>query len=281
VNRGMVGLVLVLAGATAACGSDAPSEPTTPEPLVYDVGGFRIEDATRQASTGLVDSIAAALGAAVTAVTGFLPEFTLPDDTITFRLLEGGGIPYVTTDQLLIVQWNQDLALEYLPHQVTHLLTGYQRRVFLEEGIAVYATEVLDPTSTITNPYRGQSSHAWVSLFEQSGSTIPLASAFAAGNLVFSYTGSSSDASAWQLFIEAASFTRWVFAVFGRDAWLQLYESNDLATGLGSNTLDLERAWLTAVRDSYPNPLSCEEALGTRGPLTTREQFWCARARGE
>jgi len=281
VNRGIVwGGVLALVGAVGACSADAPVDPT-PEPLVYDVGGFRIEDATRQASAGLIDSIAVALGAAVTSVTGFLPEFTLPDDTITFRLLEGGGIPYVTTDALLIVQWNQDLALEYLPHQVTHLLTGYLRRPFLEEGIAVYATEVLDSTSMIMNPYRGQPPHAWVSLFEQSGSTIPLATVFAAGGLAYSYTGSSSDASAWQLFIEAGSFTRWVFAVFGRDAWLQLYESDDLATGLNGNPIDLERAWLTAARDSYPNPLTCEDALGTRGPLTTRDQFWCARARGQ
>lgn len=275
-TRGLVGLVVAL----GACGSDTPVNPE-PEPLVYEVNGFRIEDATRQAPEALVDSIGAALQASVANVTAFLPEFRPLQDTVTFRLLAGGGIPYVTPDALLIVQWNDDLALEYLPHQVTHLLTGYLRRAFLEEGLAVYVTRALDSTSTITNPYRGQSPDAWVSLFEQYGSTIPLTVAFDAVNLGFSYTGSSVDASAWQVFVEAGSFTHWVMRVYGRDAWFRAYDLDDLRTGLNAELADLERAWLTAVTTAFPSPLDCEEALETRGPLTTRETFWCARARGE
>jgi hypothetical protein len=270
----------MLVGIAGACGLESPPEPE-PEPLVYEVGGFRIEDATREASRGLIDSIAAALGAAVTSVTGFLPEFTPPADTITFRLLDGGGIPFVTATELLIAQWEHDLAFEYLPHQVTHLLTGYLRRPFLEEGIAVYVTEVLDPADTTTNPYRGQPPDAWVSLFEENASTIPLVTALGVDNLGYAYSGSTADASAWQVFIEAASFTRWVFAIYGRDAWLQWYDSDNLTGALNAEMADLELAWLTAVRTAHPTPRPCEEALGTRGPLTTREEFWCARARGE
>ena len=271
--------VTVLAGTAGACGSEVAAEPEL-EPLVYEVGGFRIEDATREAPRALIDSIAAALGAAVASVTGFLPEFTPPTDTITFRLLDGSGIPFVTAGELRISQWEHDLALDYLPHQVTHLFTGYVGRPFLEEGIAVYVTEVLDPASTVTNPYRGQPPHAWVSLFEGYASTIPLAAALAANNLGYAYSGSTADASAWQVFIEAGSFTRWVFATYGRDAWLEWYDSDDLAGALSAELVDLERAWLAAARNSYPDPLPCEEALSTRGPLTTREEFWCARARG-
>jgi hypothetical protein len=270
----------ILVGMAGACGSESPPEPE-PEPLVYEVAGFRIEDATREASRGLIDSIAAALGAAVTSVTGFLPEFTPPADTITFRLLDGGGIPFVTATELLIAQWEHDLALEYLPHQVTHLLTGYVRRPFLEEGIAVYVTEALDPADTTTNPYRGQPPDAWVSLFEENAATIPLVTALGADNLGYAYSGSTADASAWQVFIEGGSFTRWVFATYGRDAWLQWYDSDDLTGALNAQVADLELAWLTAVRTAHPDPRPCEEALGTRGPLTTREEFWCARARGE
>jgi hypothetical protein len=120
-----------------------------------------------------------------------------------------------------------------------------------------------------------------VSLFEQYGSTIPLTVAFDALNLGYSYTGSSVDASAWQLFIEAGSFMRWVVAVYGRDAWFRAYDLDDLRTGLNAEPADLERAWLTAVSTAFPNPLECEDALETRGPLTTREAFWCARARGQ
>jgi hypothetical protein len=269
-----------LAGLAGACGLDAPPEPTL-DPLIYEVGGFRIEDATRVASPDLIASIAAALGTALTDVTGFLPEFVLPADTITFVLLEGGGIPFVTAAELRMTQWEEDLALDYLRHQVTHLLTGYLRRPFLEEGIAVYVTEALDPAGRVANPYRGQVPDAWVSLFEEFGSTIPLGVAHGASNLGYSYSGSSADASAWQLFIEAGSFTRWVFATYGRDAWLQWYESDDLTGSLSVPLTELEQAWLAAVRAAHPTPLPCEEALSTRGPLTSREEFWCARARGE
>jgi hypothetical protein len=263
-----------------ACGSEPTGAPA-PDPLVYEIGGFRIEDYTRVAPRALVDSIAAALETGVVAVAGFLPEFGSFPAVITFEILEGGGAPVVSMDDALITQYEDDLAIEYVPHLLTHMLTGYVRRPFIEEGIAVYATEVLDPASTITNPYRGQPPHAWVSLFQEHGSTIPLATALAATNLGFDYEGSSVDASAWQVWIEAASFTRWVVTTFGREAWLDWYVSDDLTGTLAVGMADLEVAWLRAASLTYPAPLSCEEALSTRGPLGTREALWCARARGE
>jgi hypothetical protein len=277
VFRALRCLAVVVAG-LAACGSPAAVEPG---PLVYEIDGFRIEDHTRRAPRDLIDSIAAALEVAVADVTAFLPEFPPFAGTITFEILEGGGIAVVMIGELRISQYENDLAIEYLPHHLTHLLTGYARRAFLEEGIAVYATEVLDPASTITNPYRGQPPHAWVSLFQQHGSTIPLATALAATNVGYDYEGSTADASAWQVFIEAASFTRWVIATFGRQAWLDWYVSDNLAGTLALSLADLEEAWLRAARISYPDPLPCETALSTRGPLGTREALWCARARGE
>jgi hypothetical protein len=120
-----------------------------------------------------------------------------------------------------------------------------------------------------------------VSLFQQYGSTIPLVTALGASNLAAHYDGSTADASAWQLFIEAGSFTHWVMTAFGRDAWLDWYVTDDLTGALGVPLADLEEAWLRAASLAYPTPLPCEEALETRGPLGTREVFWCARARGE
>lgn len=264
--------------AATACGSAAEPEPG---PLVYRVRGFRIEDYTREAGAGLIDSIGAALESVAAAVTGFLPEFGDFPDTLTFELQPGGGIPVVTTDNLHIIQYADDLALEYLPHHLTHLLTGYARRAFLEDGIAVYATEALDPGSTITNPYRGQPPHAWVSLFQEANSQIAVDVMWSAFNLGYAYDGSSADASAWQLFIETGSFTRWVMETYGRAAWFYAYDLDDLAGALGVAEADLESEWLAATRTAFPAPLTCEEALGTRGPLGTREVFWCARARGE
>jgi hypothetical protein len=267
-----------LAGVVGACSS---SPEPTPDPLVYELRGFRIEDWTRQATADLIDSIAASLEAAVADVATRLPEFPLPDDTITFQLQPGTGIPFVFQNDLVILQWQNSLILEYLPHQVVHLSTGYVRRAFIEEGIAVYVSEVIDPSSVILYPHYRQPPHAWVSLFEQQGSTIGLATAFGADPLGYDYRGSSADASAWQVTVEAGSFTRWVFDTFGREAWLRLYELDDLAAALETDVAELERLWLGTARLAFPNPLPCEEALVGAGALPSRQEFWCARARGQ
>jgi hypothetical protein len=269
------------AGLAPVMGLVACSEtPQAPEPTVYYTARFVILDESN-APQDLIDTIGAHLESELDRTAAFLPEFPIPTDTMVFHLLDGSGLPYVSPGTLELTEWRDDLALEYLPHLFVHLLTGYTHLSFLEEGIAVYATEVLEPDSRVTHPYRGQPPHAWVSLFEANGSTIPLSTALAAENLGYDYGGSSPDASAWQLFIEAGSLTRWVFEAYGRDVWFRLYDLQALGVALGGSSVDIERDWLAAARAQYPIPMACEEALATRGPLTQREQFWCARARGE
>lgn len=270
-------MLLAVAAGIAACGGETTAP--LPAPNVYNTARFRIVDST-DAPADLIDTIGVHLETVLDQVLAFLPEFSAPSDTVTFFLRPGKGLPYVTPAASQMVQWRDDLALEYLPHQFVHMVSGYQRSDFLEEGIAVYTTEVLEPDNTIVYPYRGQPPHAWVSLFESYQSTIPLSTAFSAVGLAFDYTGSSPDASAWQLFIEAGSFTKWVFDVYGRDVWFRLFDLQNLGVALGASTADIEAEWLAAARDQYPDPLPCEDALATRGPLTDRELFWCARARG-
>jgi hypothetical protein len=247
---------------------------------VYETARFRIVDES-QAPAALIDSIGLRLEAELDRVLALLPEFSAPDTTWTFTLLEGNGIPFINPTDATLWQWRGDLALDYLPHQLTHLLTGYPGRPFLEEGLAIWATEQLLPGNGTVHPYRGQPPHAWVSLFQDAGSQIPLGVAWGVFNLGYAYTGSSPDASAWQLFLEAASFTRWVMDTYGRTAWFYLYDVDDLGAALGAPTADLEVAWLAETRARYPHPLRCEDALATKGPLGRREEFWCARARGE
>jgi hypothetical protein len=268
-------MVLVAAAGLGACSET----PQAPEPAVYHTARFLILDET-DAPQDLIDTIGAHLELELDRTAAFLPEFPVPTDTIVFHLLKGNGLPFVSPPTLELSEWRDALALEYLPHLFAHLLTGYTNLPFLEEGIAVYATEVLEPDSKVTHPYRGQPTTAWVSLFEANNSTIPLATAFSATNLGYDYGGSTPDASAWQLFIEAGSFTRWVFEAYGRDAWVRLWDLQSIGVALGGTAVDIERDWLAAAKAQYPMPMPCEEALGT-GPLGQREQFWCARARGE
>ncbi len=269
---------LLVVAALWACSE--PTDPGPEPPAVYETARFRIVDSTRSPQP-LIDSIADRLESELDRVLALLPEFPEPDTVWTLMLVDGKGMGFVDLTDASLWQWLDDLDLDYLPHQLTHLLTGYARRPFLEEGLAVWATEQLLPGNSTVHPYRGQPPHAWVSLFQDANSQIPIGVMWSAFNLGYAYDGSSADASAWQLFIETGSFTRWVMETYGRAAWFYAYDLDDLPAALGVSEAELEVAWLAATRAAFPDPLTCEEALGTRGPLGTREVFWCARARGE
>jgi hypothetical protein len=269
-----------LAAALVAVGCGEPAALEPEPPAVYETARFRIVDSTH-APQALIDSITLLLEADLDRVLALLPDFPPPDTVWTLMLVEGYGMPFVDLADATLWQLRSSLDLDYFPHQMTHLLTEYPRRPFLEEGLAVWATEQLRPASRTVHPYRGQPPHAWVSLFQEFGSQIPISVLWDADNLGFDVNGSSADASAWQLFIEAGSFARWVMETYGRASWFYAYEVDDLAGAIGVPVADLQAGWLAATRAQFPVPLACEEALGTRGPLGSREQYWCARARGE
>ncbi len=147
----------------------------------------------------------------------------------------------------------------------------------MEEGLAVYTTEQLLPGVDAVSPYFRQPPHAWVSLFQSNGTLIPLSTVWEASNFAWSYGGSTADASVWQVFVEAGSFTRWVFDAFGRETWLDLYDSANLVASLGQAVEALELEWADRAAALYPSPIGCEEALA---PLTTRREFWCLLANG-
>lgn len=250
----------------------APPETGT----VYESEHFRLVDNAGLDSAAIA-SVQARLELEYQRVAEALPTLA-PPSLLTARILAGSGIPFITTSDRSLSQWGGSLALDYLPHQLTHLFTRYVRRPFLEEGLAVYVTELILPENRTVNPYRGQPPHAWVSLYQSFSSTISLFTAYRADNFSHSASGSSADASAWQVFVEAGSFTRWVVESRGWETWWTLYDLDDLGAALGAATSELETTWLAAATAQYPDPLPCETALGSVGP---RETFWCARTRGE
>ena len=266
---------LVLGIGLGACETTEPEE--LPEPVIHETARFRIADYS-SAPQSLIDQIGDRLETEFDRVGTVMPDFDPPPTPVPFNLFPGGGLAYVTPAENSITQWREDLALEYFTHQLAHLYTGYQQTEFIEEGLAVYVNEELRLEGEAPNPFRLQVPHAWVALFQQHQSTIPLAIALDATNLGYSYDGSSIDASAWQLFIEAASFTRWMIETYGRVPWHQFYLSGDPTTVLTQDLAEIQQAWLDHATTAHPNPTACEEALGTVG---SREAFWCARARGE
>jgi hypothetical protein len=268
--------VLVGAAVVGACGEDVVTTPTTPPATAqYSSAHFVVMDFVGL-DTALVDSMLARLEADYLAVTTFLPGFPAPD-TVTVRILPGWSLPSATLGEPEITQFVENLVLDYNVHLLVHLLTGYGSSEFLEEGLAVYATELLVPESRTVEPYRGQVPHAWMSLFGQHGTVISFDVVYSARNVRFEPSGSSADASAWQLYVQGGSFTRWVFEDYGRDVWFRLYNGEDPETLLTLSVPEIEASWLAAAQALYPNPLPCAEALGTVG---TREEFWCALAEG-
>lgn len=256
-----------------ACGDEPPMG--LPQATRYESARFVLYDHTN-APTALVDSMLARLEIEYDRVDSFLPEFPNPDSVVA-SILPGGGIPFVQLFDLTLNQFRNDLAFDYFVHQLTHLWTRYQRRPFLEEGIAVYATETLLPGRDAVSPYFKQPPHAWVSLFQSKGSLIPLTTVWEARNFAWSYDGSTADASVWQVFVEAGSFTRWVFDAFGREGWRSLYDSENFVAALGQGIDALEIEWADRASVLYPSPIACADALA---PLTSRREFWCLLANG-
>jgi len=172
-----------------ACGEEPMPVPSA----TYETEHFLIIDFA-QLDDPAIQVVQARLEMEFERVSQALPTFTPPAQLLA-RIVPGNGTPFVTPAESSLTLWGDSLTLDYLPHQLTHLFTRYVRRAFLEEGLAVYVTELLLPDLPTVHPYRGQTPHAWVSLFEDHGSTIPLLTAFGATNLGYNVNGSTFDAS--------------------------------------------------------------------------------------
>lgn len=269
--KGKARLAPVLAAVALACGdATGPAEPNR-----YRSDHFAVVDSARL-EPAAVDAFLAGLERDYGLVAGFLPAFEPPDSIVAY-IRPGSGLPYMTIGIWELAQWAGRLAPDYNVHLLIHIFTGYEKSDFLEEGIAVYGTEVLVPESRTVDPYRAQAPHAWVSLFAQHETLIPLPTAWSTRDQFYDPRGSTADAAAWQFFIEAGSFTRWVIDEYGRATWDILFTGANPFALLGFDLATLETQWVAAAQSLHPDPSPCAEVVGEVGP---REEFWCARAEG-
>jgi len=266
---------MALAACALAC-TDPPSQVI--EAARYESDHFVVLDYSRLLPS-VGDSFIRRLEADYEAVVDFLPRFTGPA-SIVANIVPGIGVPSVSLDPpIVITQWGGNLAFDYNVHLLIHAFTRYQQSQFLEEGLAVYGTELLAPDAPAVEPYRGQVPHAWVSLFAGAGTLIPFDTLYRAAGVSYEPAGSFVDASAWQFFIMAGSFTRWVFDTYGGDTFWRLFDGEDPNSlfGFSSGSAGILARWVEDAEALYPRPLTCREALLDVG---VREEFWCALAEG-
>jgi hypothetical protein len=159
-------------------------------------------------------------------------------------------------------------------HELVHLTTGYTSTPFLEEGLAVYVSEVLDPYRTDLFPQYGQPLDTWIELFRRQSTVMPLDVAFRTQRFEWNVEGSPRDAEGWQTYVEAGSFVRFVVESRGWEAYWKLHRQQSLETALGASPEQLQREWLDSIPAGRKNPRQCRAVLNQG---RARYRAWCDR----
>jgi hypothetical protein len=125
--------------------------------------------------------------------------------------------------------------------------------LFVEGGYTVYVVEGIGRAQDLL----GQPSDAWVTLWMQNGTFLPLAEAWA----VELPRGGGQMADALRALLEGGSFVRWVASTYGLDAVQDLRYGLSLEDVIGLSLPEAERAWLHDVASRAPRPRPCAEAV--------------------
>lgn len=155
-------------------------------------------------------------------------------------------------------------------HELSHHATGHDSSFFFKEGIAVHTLERLFGEAgrvPDTWPQFGQSTDAWVLLYESRGRLPPLRDALAWEH----YRGATADEDfrSWQIYNIAGSFTGWYLARHGLEHWRKAFA----AEWPREDSADLERAWLAALRTRKPAAFDPARVL----PATPRYRAYAER----
>jgi len=184
-----------------------------------------------------------------------------PPSTIQVVLEEGRGVTNSRNGLLTFYRAN-DLRDYFVapPHELVHLTTGYVSDHHIEEGLAVWIAHALEPLETRLFPQFAQSLDAWVTLYLENGTLLPLRRALR-DPLDFDINGSVGDTTAWQTYTEMGSFLAWMADARGMDAVWKLWKRG---TDERPPTIadDDEHEWLEAVKAKRLSPKPCIVALG-------------------
>jgi hypothetical protein len=172
------------------------------------------------------------------------PGPSLTDGTRLDLFYDGQAIDLGPAPFFLVLLWEGDLSLPDM-------------NLFVQAGAAVHVVEEIGRA----RPLIGQSTDAWVALFRQRGTLLPLSEAWKvelAGDDLPQLLRAS---------LESGSFMRWVADGYGREAVQDLRNGLSVEDVTGLSIDEAEQAWLASVAAKALHPQPCAQAVPERSFL--------------
>lgn len=197
-----------------------------------------------------------------------------PPRSIWVRLQDGRAIPSARGGMLNFYRSRNQVETSAAAHEIVHLTTGYTSSPFIEEGLAVYVAESLAPNARDLFPQFGQSVDAWVALYLKKGTFLPLAQVLDIASFDWNLDGSAGDTQAWQTYMEAGSFVRWIVESKGWNTFWKFHQTKRVSPAIGSSLAEVEREWIEHLGQKKINTRPCRQVLRQDLP---RFRFWCSQ----
>jgi hypothetical protein len=179
------------------------------------------------------------------------------DYRIPVLITDGSGPALTDGVQLIVYHRDGIVNLDTAPFWLAILgegdLSGSQLDLFVEGGFAVYVVEEIGRA----RPLLGQSANAWVALWRQQGTLLPLADAWT----LDVPTNQREMGNALCALLEAGSFVRWVADTYGLETVQALRDGISLEEAAGLSLAEAEKGWLNAVATRELGPLPCQQAV--------------------
>ncbi|NOZ26877.1 MAG: hypothetical protein GXP39_02350 [Chloroflexi bacterium] len=184
-----------------------------------------------------------------------------PPEPIQVEVLQEGNLPALPVDGHLQLSYNGYVDTEMAGLALGILIAGKPDPIFASGGVALYALEEMDMLPVSIH----QKSDAWVTWLVQRDQLLPLEQA-----LDVSWTSPPADI--LRSVVEGASFSRWLVARAGWDAYWQWFDGADFESTFGMPPSEAEAAWLSDVLAQELEPLPCGAALsGSLSRVVCRE----------
>jgi hypothetical protein len=203
-------------------------------------------------------------------VTRFLDK--APPSAIRVSLEDRHAIPSAQGGKLAFYRYGGRIQAEAAAHEIVHLTTGYTSSPVIEEGLAVYVAEALAPHTRTLFPQFGQPVDAWVVLFHQQGTLLPLEHVLNTLSFPWNLDGSPEDTRAWQTYVEAGSLVRWIVESKGWETFWRFHQTRSTLVALGAPVAEVEREWLQHLARQELTPKPCRDVLAQSVP---RFRLWC------